>query len=548
MDAGPGLNAAEPWWQGAVGYQIYPMSFADSDGDGIGDIGGIIGRLDYLADLGIGFVWLSPVYASPMVDNGYDIADYQAINPLFGTLADFDALVAGARARGIGIVMDLVVNHTSDRHAWFVAACGGRKAALRDYYIWRDPAPGGGPPDGQRSVFGGPAWTLHDGSGQYFYHQFAPGQPDLNWHNPALRTAIHAMMNWWLDRGIAGFRMDVIDLIGKEPDRGITAGGPMLHAYIREMSQATLAGRGCVSVGETWSATPDNALLFCGRARGELSMVFQFSHVTAFWGPGGDKWAPRPIDLAVLKGVFARWQAALADDGWNALFWSNHDLPRAVSRYGDAGAGRVASAKLLATVLHLMRGTPYIYQGEELGMVNAGFARLEDYRDIETLNAGAEAADLAAFLAGARANSRDNARTPMQWDAGPQAGFTGGVPWIAVNANHTAVNAAAEAAEPDGVLARYRALVRLRRELAVVRQGDFTLLAADDPAVFAYRRRLGGDTLTVVANWSGQPAAVPAEVAGLAGRDVFGGGAVCLAAGGLLAGWEVVVVQVGAMQ
>ena len=508
-----------PWWQSATGYQIYPRSFCDSDGDGIGDIPGIISRLDYLADLGIGFVWLSPVYASPMKDNGYDISDYRAIAPEFGTLADFDRLVAEARARGIGIVMDLVVNHTSDLHPWFKEARGSRDAARRDFYIWRDPAPDGGPPNDLQSAFGGPAWSHDARTGQYYLHLFDSSQPDLNWENPEVRAAIYDMMRWWLDRDVAGFRMDVIDLIGKEVDRGITANGPKLHDYLQEMHAEVLKGRDVVTVGEAWSSTPENALLYCGRDRGELSMVFQFEHVTAGWHPEHGKWAPQPLDLVVLKRVFGKWQEALAEDGWNSLFWSNHDLPRAVSCYGDPGAGRVASARMLATVLHLMKGTPYIYQGEEIGMTNAGFTSIDQFRDVETLNfykLRTEAGiDPEHFLKGANENSRDNARTPMQWTDAPQAGFTTGTPWIKVNPNHTEINAARDEAERDGVLAHYKRLVRLRRESALVRHGRYRAFAEDHPRVWAFERRLGDERLAVVANFFAEPVDfdVPEELA-----------------------------------
>jgi len=496
-----------PWWTRATGYQIYPRSFQDSDGDGIGDLRGIISRLDYLAGLGIGFVWLSPVYASPMCDMGYDISDYRAIAPEFGTMGDMDRLIAEARARDIGIVMDLVVNHTSDRHAWFEEARASRDAARRDWYVWRDPAPDGGPPNDLQSTFGGPAWTL-DASGQYYLHLFDRHQPDLNWDNPAMRAEIHAMMRWWFDRGIAGFRMDVIDLIGKDVDRGVTVDGPELHDRIREMMQATAAGRDVVTVGEAWSATPETALLYCGRDRGELSMIFQFAHITRFWGGPRGKWAPEPFDLVEFKRVLDRWQAALAEDGWNSLFWSNHDLPRAVSAYGDPGRWRVRSAKMLATVLHLMKGTPFVYQGEELGMANAGFGSIDAYRDVETLNmhrlmteGGMSDAE---FLAGAAISSRDNARTPMQWTDGAQAGFTTGTPWIGVNPDHRQVNAAAQLDDPDSVLAHYRRLIALRREMDLIVFGSYTPLVPDHPAVFAYRRDLHGEALTVIANWTGE--------------------------------------------
>ncbi len=509
----------QDWWQNAVGYQIYPRSFCDSNGDGVGDIPGILSKLDHLADLGIGFIWLSPVYASPMADNGYDISDYEAIAPEFGTMADMERLIAEARARGIGIVMDLVVNHSSDEHAWFQASRSSLMDPKRDWYIWRDPDSDGGPPDDQQSLFGGPAWTLDPITGQYYFHLFDPKQPDLNWQNPEMRAAIWAMMNRWFERGIAGFRMDVIDLIGKDVDAEITANGPHLHAYIQEMHRETLAGRDVVTVGETWSATPADALLYTGRDRGELSMVFQFAHVLEGWDPEFGKWRARPRDLVGLKRVFNTWQAALAEDGWNSLFWSNHDLPRAVSTYGDdSPEWRVRSAKALATVLHLMKGTPYVYQGEEIGMTNTVFDRIEDFNDVEIRNnfeiqtgRGLSAAE---FLAGANANGRDNARTPMQWSAEAGAGFTSGTPWLPLNTNVDEVNVAADRSDPDGVFAHYKALIALRNRLSIVSHGRFVPLAEDHPEVWAYAREHDGQRLTMVANLTSAPVAFDLPEAG----------------------------------
>ena len=508
------------WWQSATVYQIYPRSFADSNGDGIGDIPGIIGKLDYLRDLGIGVIWLSPICASPMRDNGYDIADYQAIAPMFGTLDDFDRLVAEAKARGIGILLDLVVNHTSDQHRWFLDARSSRDSRYRDYYVWRDPAPDGGLPNDIQSTFGGPAWTLDPATGQYWFHQFAPEQPDLNWANPELRADIYRMMNWWLDRGIAGFRMDVINLIAKEPDRGITADGPKLHDYIQEMHRETLAGRDVMTVGESWSATPATALLYSGRDRAELSMVFQFEHVMQQWHETWGKWQPKPFDLVALKRVIGRWQTALADDGWNSLFWGNHDLPRAVSKYGDDKRYRVESAKMLATVLHLLKGTPYVYQGEEIGMTNVPFSSIEQYRDIETLNmhrlhleAGLPETD---FITGANENGRDNSRTPMQWNDAAHAGFTTGTPWIEANPNYERINVAAAEADPESILAHYRRLIALRRTLPLVIDGRYTPWLEAHPEVFAYTRTLGTQSLLVIANFTARDVTIdiPAALRG----------------------------------
>ncbi len=508
------------WWQSATVYQIYPRSFADSNGDGIGDIPGIIGKLDYLRDLGIGVIWLSPVFASPMHDNGYDISDYQAIAPEFGTLDDLDRLLAEGKSRGIGVLLDLVVNHTSDEHRWFAEARSSRTSRFRDFYVWRDPAADGGVPNGLQSTFGGPAWTLDANTGQYYFHQFAPNQPDLNWANPEVRREIYAMMNWWLARGIAGFRMDVINLIAKEPDRGITADGPRLHEYLQEMNRATFGDRDVLTVGESWSATPETALLFSGRDRHELSMIFQFEHVTQQWHETWGKWQPKPFDLVAFKRVVNRWQYGLADDGWNSLFWGNHDLPRAVSKYGDDKQHRVQSAKMLATVLHMLRGTPYIYQGEEIGMTNVPFTEITQYRDLETLNmhrlhleAGLSEAE---FIVGANANARDNSRTPMQWSDAPQAGFTTGTPWIEVNPNYREINVGAELARPDSVLAHYCRLIALRKERPVVRFGRYQSWLDAHPKVVAYTRTYGNEQLLVLANFSSESLSVdvPGELVG----------------------------------
>jgi oligo-1,6-glucosidase len=517
------------WWQSATVYQIYPRSFADSNGDGVGDIPGIIGKLDYLQQLGIGVIWLSPVCASPMRDNGYDISDYQAIAPVFGTLKDFDRLVAEAKARGIGILLDLVVNHTSDQHRWFIESRSARTSRHRDYYIWRDPGPDGAPPNDLQSTFGGPAWTLDRATGQYYFHQFAPEQPDLNWANPDVRSEIYRMMNWWLDRGIAGFRMDVINLIAKEPDRGITADGPRLHDYLQEMHREALAGRDVMTVGESWSATPKGALLYSGRDRAELSMVFQFEHVMQQWHEKWGKWQPGPFDLVALKRVISRWQTALADDGWNSLFWGNHDLPRAVSKYGNDRRYRVESAKMLATALHFLKGTPYVYQGEEIGMTNVPFSSIEQYRDIETLNmhrmhleAGLSEAD---FIDGANANGRDNSRTPMQWTAGPNAGFTTGTPWIDLNPNFREINVAACIGDDTSIHAHYRWLIALRRKLPVVVHGRYTSYLDEHPKIMAYTRSADGTVLLVVANFFATPVTIEVPVE-LRGRWTFLAGSV----------------------
>ena len=497
------------WWKTATGYQIYPRSFCDSNGDGIGDLQGIISKLDHLRDLGVGFIWLSPVYASPMRDNGYDISDYGQIAPEFGTMEDFDQLVAQARDKGIQIVMDLVVNHCSSDHAWFLKACETRDCPEHDLFYWRDPRPDtNGPPDDQRACFGGSAWTWVESVGRYCYGHFGPQQPDLNWHNPRLRQKIFAMMNGWLDKGIGGFRIDVIELIGKNLDGRIYHEGPDMHRFIHEMHQACFAGRDIMTVGETWSAKPRTALLYCGKARQEVDMVFNFNHIDAAWDPEKGRFGPNLFDLRTHKAILADWQNALARDGWNSLYLSNHDLPRPVSHYGCDGQYRVRSAKMLAMTMHLMKGTPFIYQGEEIGMTNANFTGIDQFRDIETLGQLKEQSALGVshndFIAGANTNGRDNARTPVQWDATAHAGFTTGQPWIDVNTNYTDINVAHDRSDPDGIFAFYQQLIRLRKDLALITHGDFTLLGADDPHVFAYKRTLDDQCLLVFGNFTDQ--------------------------------------------
>ena len=517
------------WWKSAVVYQIYPRSFADADGDGIGDLRGITGRLDHLARLGVDVVWLSPIYRSPHDDNGYDISDYQDVDPAFGTLADFDALVAGLRERGIKLVMDLVVNHTSDEHPWFEASRSSPEDPRRDWYWWRPPRDGlaGGAPGAEPtnwvSFFSGPVWEYDPASREYYLHLFSRKQPDLNWENPEVRRAIYAMMRWWLDRGVDGFRMDVINMISKDPalpDGEVAPGerlgngfphfidGPRIHEFLAEMHREVFAGRDgdLITVGEMPGVTVEEARLYTDPARAELDMVFQFEHVQL--DQGHTKWDPKPLDLRDLKASLGRWQAGLADVGWNSLYWNNHDQPRVVSRFGDDGRWRERSAKLLGTVLHLHRGTPYVYQGEELGMTNAPLERLSDFRDIEALNFHADAVargrGSAEVLASMRPMARDNARTPMQWDASPHAGFTTGEPWMPVNPNHVDINAAAQVDDPDSVFNHYRRLIELRHREPVIAHGDFTMLLPDDERIYAYTRRLDGVEVLVLANWSGE--------------------------------------------
>lgn len=504
----------QPWWKNAVIYQIYPRSFQDSNGDGIGDLAGIIQRLGYLESLGIDAIWLSPVYRSPQDDNGYDISDYCDIDPMFGTLAGMDDLIAEAKKHHIRIIMDLVLNHSSDEHRWFQEAKKSRDNPYHDYYVWRDGVEGT-PPNKMRAAFGGSAWTWVPEVGQYYFHQFSIKQPDLNWDNPALRQELYKAIRFWMDKGVGGFRLDVIDQIAKDPDLGITSNGPMLHAYIRELNANTFGGTDLVTVGEAWGANVRNAPIFSDPRGKEFSMVFQFEHIGLDQIPGKAKWDLAPLQLSALKEVLTKWQVGLHSKGWNSLFWNNHDLPRIVSRWGNDGAYRQESAKMLATLLHGMQGTPYIYQGEELGMTNVAFPTIDDYRDIETLNmyrertqAGYSEADILRSL---HAKSRDNARTPMQWDATANAGFTDGTPWLQVNPNYTAINAADEVADAGSVFHYYQALIRLRKQYPIFSEGDFTLLFADHPALFAYQRRLGDQVMTVLCNFYEEPLTLPAD-------------------------------------
>ncbi|MHB1489236.1 MAG: glycoside hydrolase family 13 protein [Cellulomonas sp.] len=530
-----------PWWIDAVVYQVYPRSFADSDGDGVGDLRGVASRLDHLERLGVDVIWLSPVYRSPNDDNGYDISDYRAIDPSFGTLEDFDVLLADVHARGMRLVMDLVVNHTSDEHPWFVESRSSTDNPKRDWYWWRPArdgiAPGepGAEPTNWGSFFSGSAWQLDERTGEYYLHLFSRKQPDLNWEHPEVRRAVHEMMRWWLDRGVDGFRMDVINFISKDvgADGSLTDGivvdgalygdgrpsyvcGPRIHEFLHEMHREVVAGRPdrILTVGEMPEVTVEDAILFTDPERHEVDMVFQFEHVGL--DHGAAKWDVHPLRLTDLKASFGRWQAGLASVGWNSLYWDNHDQPRIVSRFGDDGEYRERSATMLATVLHLHRGTPYVYQGEELGMTNAHFERIDQYRDIESLNFYAEALEHglglpAALLEALRAVSRDNARTPVQWDASANAGFTTGTPWIEVNPNYTEINAAAQQEDPGSVFHHYRRLIELRHTEPVVSLGDFTMLLAEDDAVYAFLRRWDGIELLVLGNFTSQvrPVDVP---------------------------------------
>jgi oligo-1,6-glucosidase len=502
------------WWHSAVVYQIYPRSFADSDGDGIGDLGGVLAHVDHLADLGVDVVWLSPIYRSPMDDNGYDISDYQSIDPLFGPLEQFDELVRALHDRNITVLMDLVVNHTSDEHPWFVESRSSRHNPKRDWYWWRKT------PNNWASFFSGSAWELDHNTDEHYLHLFSRKQPDLNWENLEVRQAIYAMMRWWLDRGVDGFRMDVINFISKHADLpdGVRGGdprgsehyqnGPRIHEFLREMNVEVFGERpdAYLTVGEMPGVTIDEARQYTDPARREVDMVFQFEHVMVGQGPAG-KWDIEPLKLVDLKRSLRRWQDGLADLGWNSLYLGNHDQARAVSRFGDDDPEfRERSAKALALVLHLHRGTPYVYQGDEIGMTNVPFASIDDFRDIESLNhyAAAIAAgdDPEAVLAALRERSRDNARTPMQWDGSASGGFTTGRPWIDVNPNFSEINVAVQADDPDSVLSFFRRLIALRHSSAVVVYGTFTMLLPDHESVYAFTRSHEGTELLVLANFS----------------------------------------------
>jgi oligo-1,6-glucosidase len=520
----------EPWWKSAVVYQIWPRSFVDGDGDGVGDLAGIRSRLDYLAELGVDVLWLSPIYPSPQADAGYDISDYQDIDRTFGTLEDFDGLLATAHERGMRVILDMVVNHTSDEHPWFVESRSSRDNPKRDWYWWRrarnarPPGEPGAEPNNWGSLFSGSAWQLDETTGEYYLHFFSAKQPDLNWENPNVRAAIHSMLRWWLDRGVDGFRMDVLNLLSKDPalpDGEVAEGerygnglpyfvsGPRIHEFAQEMHREVFAGRAepLLIVGETPGATLEEAKLFTDPARAEVDMVFQFEHVQL---DRGTSWFDlQPLKLTALKASLGRWQDGLAETGWNSLYWNNHDQPRAVSRFGDDGEYRVRSAKLLATVLHLHRGTPYIFQGEELGMTNPPLATINDFRDIWSLDhyAAQRAAGVAEddTLAALRATGRDNARTPMQWDDSEHAGFTTGTPWTAVNPNYTAINARDQQADEHSVLQHYRHLIALRHREPAVVHGDFHMLLADHEEIYAFTRRHHDTELLVLANFSGTP-------------------------------------------
>ena len=507
------------WWKECVVYQIYPRSFKDSNGDGIGDLNGITEKMDYLKELGINVIWLSPVYQSPNDDNGYDISDYRAIMKEFGTMEEFDRMLRAAHERGIRLVMDLVVNHTSDEHPWFVESRKSTDNPYRDYYIWR-PAKDGREPNNWGSCFSGSAWEYDDTTDMYYLHLFSKKQPDLNWDNPKVRDEVFDMMNWWLDKGVDGFRMDVISLISKKPDLpdgepGINgyasfnepANGPHVHEYLQEMRRRVLDGRDTITVGECSGVTLEEAKKYARSDEKELNMVFQFEHMDVD-ADGSNKWSDKKMDLRDLKSIITKWQKGLEEIAWNSLFWENHDQPRSVSRFGNDGEYRETSAKMLATCLHMMQGTPYVYQGEELGMTNVPFRDISDFRDLDSINAYHELVGQGVFTEEAmmrylRYKSRDNARTPFQWNDEENAGFTTGTPWIMVNPNYKEINAREQMVRADSVFNYYKKLIRLRRENEIIVYGSYDLLLPDDPELYVYTRTLGDEKLLVICNFYG---------------------------------------------
>lgn len=524
-----------PWWQSAVIYQIYPKSFQDSAARGTGDLKGIMARLDYLKTLGVDALWLTPVYVSPQVDNGYDIADYLAIDPAYGTMADFEALLAAAHARDIRIVMDIVVNHTSTEHAWFKSALGDKNSPYRDYYIWRDPVDGGVPNNWQ-SKFGGSAWELDSATGQYYLHLFAREQADLNWENPAVRAEVKKIIHFWAKKGVDGFRLDVINLISKDQTfpndetgdgRRFYTDGPRIHEFLQDVSRDVFAPVGAMTVGEMSSTSLEHCLRYGALDGSELSMVFNFHHLKVDY-PNGDKWTKAPFDFLELKRIFNHWQSGMHGKGWSALFWCNHDQPRIVSRFGDEGEHRVVAAKMLASTLHGLQGTPYIYQGEEIGMTNPGYQHINDYQDVESRNIfaikQAEGMSEAEILAILGAKSRDNSRTPMQWSSAPNAGFTSGMPWLKPAANYPEINAEAALADQHSVFWHYRDLIALRKAHPIFTQGDYQELLTGHPQIWAYVRRANGQTLLVVSNFYGEPVefALPPELQSGQGRLLLG--------------------------
>ena len=509
------------WWKESVVYQVYPRSFCDSNGDGIGDLNGITSKLDYLKELGIDVIWLSPVYQSPNDDGGYDISDYQAIMDEFGTMEDFDRLLAAAHERGIKIVMDLVVNHSSDEHKWFIESRKSVDNPYRDYYIWRPAKEDGSLPNNWGSCFSGPAWEYDKTTDMYYLHLFSKKQPDLNWENPVVRQEVYDMMNWWLEKGVDGFRMDVISLISKAPGLpdyepestgyaayNAGANGPRVHEFLQEMREKALNNADTMTVGECAGVTLEEAKKYARSDGKELNMVFQFEQMEADFDEKTGKWTTKKLDLRVLKEILTRWQKGLEDIAWNSLYWENHDQPRSVSRFGnDSDQYREISAKMLATCVHMMQGTPYVYQGEELGMTNCPFNKLENLRDLESINAFHELTEQGKIseedmLAAINYKGRDNARTPMQWDDSAYAGFSTAEPWIMVNPNYTKINAKDQVSREDSVFKYYQKLIRLRHNSDLIVYGTYDLILDDDKDIYAYTRTLGDEKLIVYCNFS----------------------------------------------
>lgn len=491
------------WWHDSVIYQIYPRSFQDSNGDGIGDIPGIISRLDYLEELGIDVIWLCPVYDSPNDDNGYDISNYRSILKEFGTMKDMEQLIEEANKRGIKILMDLVVNHTSDEHPWFIEAKKSKDSVYRDYYIWRDPVDNQKPND-LESIFSGSAWEFEEESEQYYLHLFSKKQPDLNWENEKVRKEVWDLMNFWLDKGIGGFRMDVIDLIGKKPDEKITENGPFLHNYLKEMNQNTFGDRDVLTVGETWGATTENAKLYSNPNGEELSMIFQFEHICLDEQSGKDRWHLKPINKNELADVLSKWQVALEGTGWNSLFWNNHDTPRIVSRWGDDKKYRVESAKMFAILLHMMKGTPYIYQGEEIGMINLPIHHIDEVDDIQSRNMYferlAQGYSEDELIEAINAKGRDNSRRPMAWDDKKNGSFTTGTPWIGLHPAYPEINVKKDKENKNSIFRCYQELIRLRKNNPIIVWGKFERVEVLEEDVFVYKRVLDGQEILVVVN------------------------------------------------
>ena len=515
---------SEAWWKKSVVYQIYPKSFHDTTGNGTGDIQGIISKLDYIKKLGVDVIWLTPVYKSPQNDNGYDISDYYSIEPSYGTMDDFQELLDETHKRGMKLIMDLVINHTSTDHEWFKQAASSKDNDFRDFYIWKDKVEGGMPNNWQ-SKFGGPTWEWDEQTGQYYLHLFDKTQADLNWENEELREKLFEMMRFWAEKGIDGFRLDVINLISKNQDfpnddtgdgRKFYTDGPRIHEYLHEMNQEVFSKHNMLTVGEMSSTTLESCVLYTKPIREELSMTFQFHHLKVDY-PNGEKWTKAPFDFLELKQILSDWQVGMHEgDGWNALFWCNHDQPRVVSRFGDDKQYHKESAKMLATTMHMMKGTPYIYQGEEIGMTNPNFTSIEQYRDVESLNAykelqseGKTDEEIIGIL---KQKSRDNARTPMQWTADEHAGFTSGTPWIAIADNYPDINVEKTLQDPDSIFDHYKQLIELRKKYDIITYGDYQLLFENDPQIFAYTRNWNGEKLIVISNFYGKEITVDMQL------------------------------------